>query len=345
MGRGRRPRRWTRHARASPWRRGPGMVARMGASSLQACSHGPRESLSSRKLRTNVCMGPGRGERKAGAGPRGGAGRGRGTPPDVRQGSGSSGAGSPGALERPSPFASPRPMVRLLVFLALAASGLGAAWWLGEAPHRSDAVQAAERQAPSARPGAATLASLGRKEARRAAGAPVATSGPFAEFEGRPAAEIDDDGLAELLAALRCDEVRMNATRAASTLSWHVRDGGAARRIAALATPLLRSDDRQQRIMVTALCMHIATVEAEAGRPSRPPARCDRGGHALARGSWERTPTPSTSRRATRPTSGGPGASARPSSPTSARTCASSCSVQSPPTSSRTRPASRPPGS
>ncbi|MDC1043616.1 hypothetical protein OAQ71_00155 [bacterium] len=163
-------------------------------------------------------------------------------------------------------------MVRLLVFLALAASSLGAAWWLGEAPHRSDAVQAAERQAPSARPGAATLASLGRKEARRAAGAPVATSGPFAEFEGRPAAEIDDDGLAELLAALRCDEVRMNATRAASTLSWHVRDGGAARRIAALATPLLRSDDRQQRIMVTALCMHIATVEAEAGRPSRPPA-------------------------------------------------------------------------
>jgi len=163
-------------------------------------------------------------------------------------------------------------VVRLLVFLALAASGLGAAWWLGEAPHRSDAVQAAERQAPSARPGAATLASLGRKEARRAAGAPVATSGPFAEFEGRPAAEIDDDGLAELLAALRCDEVRMNATRAASTLSWHVRDGGAARRIAALATPLLRSDDRQQRIMVTALCMHIATVEAEAGRPSRPPA-------------------------------------------------------------------------
>ena len=163
-------------------------------------------------------------------------------------------------------------MVRLLVFLALAASSLGAAWWLGETPHRSDAVQAAERQAPSARPGAATLASLGRKEARRAAGALVATSGPFAEFEERPAAEIDDDGLAELLAALRSDEVRMNATRAASTLNWHVWDGGAARRIAALATPLLRSDDRQQRIMVTALCMHIATVEAEAGRPSRPPA-------------------------------------------------------------------------
>ena len=164
-------------------------------------------------------------------------------------------------------------MARLLVFLVLAASSLGAAWWLGEAPRRPDEVQAAEREAPTVRPGAADLAPLGRREARLAGGAPASTGEPFAEFEKRPAAEIDDDGLAELLAALRSDEVRWNATSAASTLHDHVWAGGAARgRIAALARPLLRSDDRQQRIMVTALCMHIATVEAEAGRPSRPPA-------------------------------------------------------------------------
>lgn len=163
-------------------------------------------------------------------------------------------------------------MVRLLVFLALAASGLGAAWWLGEAPRRFDGVQAAEREAPSARPGAATLAPIGLREARLVGGALASTGEAFAEFEKRPAADIDDDGLARLLAALRSDEVRWNATSAASTLHDHVWAGGTARgRIAALAEPLLRSDDRQQRIMVTALCMHIATVEAEAGRPSRPP--------------------------------------------------------------------------
>ena len=164
-------------------------------------------------------------------------------------------------------------MARLLVFMVLAASSLGAAWWLGEAPRRPDEVQAAEREAPTVRPGAADFAPLGRREARLAGGAPASTGGPFAEFEKRPAAEIDDDGLARLLAALRSDEVRWNATSAASTLHDHVWAGGAARgRIAALARPLLLSDDRQQRIMVTALCMHIATVEAEAGRPSRPPA-------------------------------------------------------------------------
>lgn len=177
-------------------------------------------------------------------------------------------------------------MLRYFVFLALAASSLGAAWWLGEAPRRSDEVQAAERLAPSDRPGAATLAPLGRREARLAGGASVAVSGPFAEFEQRPAAEIDNDGLAELLAALRSDEERWNATRAASTLSWHVRDGGAARRIAVLATPLLRSDDRQQRIMVTALCMHIATVEAQADRPSRPPAEVTEAAMRWLRG-WD----------------------------------------------------------
>ena len=169
-------------------------------------------------------------------------------------------------------------MVRLLVFLALAASGLGAAWWLGEAPRRPDGVQAAERQASSARPGAATLAPIGIREARLVGGALASTDEAFAEFEKRPAAEIDDDGLARLLAALRSDEVRWNATSAARTLHDHVWAGeawagmAARGRIAALAAPLLRSDDRQQRIMVTALCMHIATVEAEAGRPSRPPA-------------------------------------------------------------------------
>ena len=81
--------------------------------------------------------------------------------------------------------------------------------------------------------------------------------------------------------------------------------------------------------MITALCMHIATVEAEAGRPSRPPFEVTEAAMRWL-GVLEHTPTPSTSRRATRPTSGGLGASARPSSPTSARTCASSCSVQSP---------------
>lgn len=177
-------------------------------------------------------------------------------------------------------------MLRLLVFLALAASSLGAAWWWGEAPRRSGEVQASERLAPSARSEAATLAPLGRKETRLAGGAPVATSEPFVEFEQRPAAEIDDDALAELLAALRSDEERWNATSAASTLSWHVREGGAARRIAALATPLLRSDDRQQRIMVTALCMHIATVEAQAGRPSRPPAEVTEAAMRWLRG-WD----------------------------------------------------------
>ena len=161
-------------------------------------------------------------------------------------------------------------MPRLIAFLALAASSLGAAWWLGEAPHRSGEVQAAERLAPSARPGAATLAPIGLREARLVGGALASTGEPFAEFDERPAAEIDDDGLARLLAALRSDEVRWNATSAASTLHDHVWAGGAARgRLAALATPLLRSDDRQQRIMVTALCMHIATVEAEAGQMIR----------------------------------------------------------------------------
>ncbi len=181
-------------------------------------------------------------------------------------------------------------MVRLLVFLALAASSLGAAWWLGEAPRRSDGVEAAERQAPTARPGAATLAPLGRREARLASGAPASTGEPFAEFDDRPSAEIDDDGLAELLAALRSDEVRWNASSAATRLRWHVMEGGAARRIAALATPLLRSDDRQQRIMVTALCMHIATVEAEAGRPSRPPFEVTEAAMRwLAGGCWHAT--------------------------------------------------------
>lgn len=175
-------------------------------------------------------------------------------------------------LERAAPLPSSWDMVRLLVFLALAASGLGAAWWLGDAPRRFDGVQAAERLDSSARPGAGPLAPIGPMEARLVGGALASTGEPFAGFEKRPAAEIDDDGLARLLAALRSDEVRWNATSAASTLSGHVRAGGPARgRLAALAAPLLRSGDRQQRIMITALCMHIATVEAEAGRPSRPP--------------------------------------------------------------------------
>lgn len=179
---------------------------------------------------------------------------------------------SSGTLEPAVLLPFPLGMPRLIAFLALAASSLGAAWWLGEAPHRSGEVQAAERLAHSARPGAATLAPIGLREARLVGGALASTGEPFAEFDERPAAEIDDDGLARLLAALRSDEVRWNATSAASTLHDHVWAGGAARgRIAALAGPLLRSDDRQQRIMVTALCMHIATVEAEAGRPSRPP--------------------------------------------------------------------------
>ena len=181
-------------------------------------------------------------------------------------------------------------MVRLLVFLVLAATSLGTAWWLGGAPRWSGQVQAAERLAPSARPRAAILAPLGGLGSRRAGVTLVAASEPFSEFEERPAAEIDDDGLVELLAALRSDEVRWNASSAAWKLSWHVREGGAARRIAALATPLLRSDDRQQRIIVTALCMHIATVEAEAGRPSRPPFEVTEAAMRwLAGGCWHET--------------------------------------------------------
>ena len=161
-------------------------------------------------------------------------------------------------------------MLRLLLLLILSATSLAVVSWVGRAPSDVGEVRAAEREGGGRPRRAAELAAPGEHEGGRVGPAIVPGAPSFEAFEEREAGEVGDELLLELLGQLRSDEVRWNATGASSTLHDLSLEGEVRRRIAALAAPLLRSDDDQQRIMVTALCMDVATREARAGRLARP---------------------------------------------------------------------------
>ena len=100
-------------------------------------------------------------------------------------------------------------------------------------------------------------------------------AGDHAEPEASPepgpsARDLEELPWGELLADLRDDEVRWNATHAARELFSRVWSGAVTEQHWVEAEELLGSPDRQQDLLVSALLLRMTARRADEGRPPRP---------------------------------------------------------------------------
>lgn len=152
-------------------------------------------------------------------------------------------------------------------------------WWWGSADGSAPEVQAATTSAssgPALSPAPEDLVEAATEApARELVEEPQAQArspepmGPK-PMEPQPARsweppDEETDQLAAWLEDLRSDDIAWNATDAASRLTHAIRRKSNRERLRPLAEPLLYSDDRQQRLLVTTLMLRLENRARSAG--------------------------------------------------------------------------------